>query len=116
MRVIPRCPPIAAFRPVKAVDSWPVRQRGRARAGGIGAPGVPGPVVAAGVGLAVAPLVAGGGQRRATGGPAGLPPEEAGTNRTEKAGGGSTAKAKTGDPPARAEGVTGVLRKSAPGG
>src|SRR2546429_1578161 len=103
MRVIPRCPPIAAFRPVKAVDSWPVRQRGRARAGGIGAPGVPGPVVAAGVALAVAPLVAGGGERGATGGPAGVPPEHAEVSSTEQAAAGSTARPPTGDHRPRAD-------------
>jgi hypothetical protein len=58
MSVIPRWPPIAAFRPVKAAVSWLVRQRDGPVPGGGDAAGLPGWVAAAGVALTVAPLVA----------------------------------------------------------
>src|SRR5215471_15787154 len=40
MSVIPASPPLAKLRPVNAVDSWPVRQRGSPPAGGTCPPGV----------------------------------------------------------------------------
>ena len=51
MRVIPRCPPEAAFKPVKARDSWPVWQRG--------ADAWPPGAVVAGAGVAGVPADAG---------------------------------------------------------
>src|SRR5690242_11953531 len=40
MSVIPASPPLAKLRPVNAVDSWPVRQRGSPPAGDACPPGV----------------------------------------------------------------------------
>jgi hypothetical protein len=96
---MPRWPPIAAFRPVKAAASWLVWQRGGPVPGGAGAPEVPGWVVATGAALAVAPPVAAGaGELVAAVWSDGLLLEQAEARATEQAAAASTAKPRAGDP------------------
>jgi hypothetical protein len=95
---MPRWPPIAAFRPVKAAASWLVWQRGEPVPGGAGAPAVPGWIVATGAALAVAPLVAAGaGELAAARCSGGLALEQAEARATKQEATASTVRPRTGD-------------------
>jgi len=87
MSVIPASPPLAKLRPVNAVDSWPVRQRGSPPAGGACPPGVAGvtAVPAAADLNAAAALGVAFAAGRAAGWPPGLLAAQAATSRAEPA-------------------------------
>src|SRR5215472_11652 len=109
MSVIPSPPPLASFKPVNAVDSWPVRQRGSPPAAGACGPGAAGAAAtpaAAGPNAAAAATPA---AALAAGGPAAaLPPggllaAQAATTRAEHAPASAAARPRASGPPRRTE-------------
>lgn len=122
MSVIPRPPPLAAFRPVKAAASWPVRQRRSPLADGActavmtgpaAATGTAGWGVAAGAALAAAVLADAADEPVAAWRAGEALPEQAATSSAGQATAKTAARPRTGGLPPRTEVITlppGVLR------